>query len=82
MQHYLNLNLSPDQVVTIALWIIGGFLGVLLVILIHIGNSGRDIKITLAEHGERISHVESEQKSVSAANVRIESKLDRLIERK
>jgi len=76
------IALSPDQVVTIALWIIGGFLGVLLTILIHIGNSGSEIKKNMNIHGERIAHLETGMIEAKATANRIELKVDRLIERK
>lgn len=77
------VTLTPDQVLTIALWIIGGFCGVALSLLIYIGNAGSRIKQDVGDmrqlHGERIATLETSQKNTEAGLNRMESKLDQLI---
>jgi len=75
-------QITSDQTLTVALWVIGGFLAVLFTLLIHIGNAGAAIKKTLGLHGERLSHVETGLNDAKNTAHRMEDKLDRLIERK
>ena len=76
------ISLSPDQAMSIAMWVIGGFLGLLLMIVVHIGNAGSSMKKQLSNHGERITRVETGMSNLNETAHRVEDKLDRLIERR
>jgi hypothetical protein len=71
------------------MWIIGGFLGLIIVLVTHIGNAGSNMKKQLANHGERIATVETGVQNLKETahrmedtQIRVEQKIDRLIERK
>jgi hypothetical protein len=81
--------IQPETTASIIMWIIGGFLGLIITLVIHIGNAGSAMKKQLSNHGERIAKVEVSTQNLESAAHRIEDgqramgeKLDRLIERK
>ena len=75
-------TLSPETSASVIMWIIGGFLGLLITLVVHIGNAGSAMKKQLSNHGERITRVETGMESLNETAHRVEDKLDRLIERK
>lgn len=85
----LDMTLTPDQQITVGLWILGLMSTVITAIVYHIGNAGSSMKKQLYNHGERIAKVEVATANLESAAHRIEDgqksmgeKLDRLIERK
>jgi hypothetical protein len=71
------------------MWIIGGFLGLIVALVVHIGNAGSTMKKQLSNHGERIATVETGVQNLKEtahrmedSQIRVEQKIDRLIERK
>lgn len=85
----LNMTLTPDQQITVGLFILGVMSTVITGIVYHIGNAGSSMKRQLSQHGERISKVETSVVNLEHSAHRIEDgqksmgeKLDRLIERK
>lgn len=77
------VTITPDQVITIALWVIGGFAGASFTLLVYLGNAGSRIKKDVGDirqlHGERIASLESGQKNTEVGLSRMERKLDQLI---
>jgi len=76
------ITLSDTSMLQTIMWGMGIFITVAMTILIHIGNAGSSIKKQISHHGERISIVEVQAKTANETAARIESKVDRLIERK
>ena len=83
------ITIDPSVTASVIMWIIGGFLGLIIVLVTHIGNAGSSMKKQLANHGERIATVETGVQNLKESahrmedtQIRVEQKIDRLIERK
>lgn len=83
------MSLDPSTTATVIMWVIGGFLGLIVTLVVHIGNAGSTMKKQLSNHGERITGLEVGVKSLEQSAHRIEDgqvrmteKIDKLIERK
>lgn len=75
------LILTPDQTMTILLWIIGGFCTVAILLLTHIGNAGSTIKKDITKHATEIAGMKSDINHINQSQARMESKIDKLIEK-
>ena len=75
-------QITPDQILSLITWVLGGFCGLALTLLVYIGNAGSGIKKSVAklsqEHGERIKGCEVGLHNMETTAIRIESTLVRI----